>query len=85
MMMDRGNGDDEIHVLAVDNNLIDRKLIEKLFKNSSIEKMMMTAIEVSELVNDCGEDSGAIAVAVAVVVKGNNQINEGEEEEKTVV
>ncbi|KAL6977565.1 Two-component response regulator arr17 [Sarracenia purpurea var. burkii] len=35
MMMDRENRDDEMHVLAVDDNLIDRKLVEKLLKNSS--------------------------------------------------
>lgn len=29
------NGDQLPHVLAVDDNLIDRKLIEKLLKNSS--------------------------------------------------
>lgn len=30
-----GNYGDQPHVLAVDDNLIDRKLVEKLLKNSS--------------------------------------------------
>jgi len=31
----RNGGDESPHVLAVDDNLVDRKLVEKLLKNSS--------------------------------------------------
>ncbi|KAL3834749.1 hypothetical protein ACJIZ3_009485 [Penstemon smallii] len=33
--LNKGNVEEEPHVLAVDDNLVDRKLVEKLLKNSS--------------------------------------------------